>query len=262
MTDLEKSFQERMVRFFEEPTRDKLREVIRDNLGELDNLDFKGEWPEKSKLAKHLLAFANSGRGCIVIGVTESNDSLESQGVDEPLDKADFYNRVESYIPDKLDFELVTFPYEESEFADLEGKTFQVVFIDDTPEHIPFVSLKSGKNIESPVIYTRTGTRSEPASYKELQDILNRKIETNYPTSSEMKLEEHLSQLEVLYDNIDRYIVHYKGGITKTINMAVKSMVGEVDKEENPNYPDEDYQEFIGRMIEKKKSRIESLLLG
>jgi hypothetical protein len=56
---LKKTFHEAFTKFFEEPTRDKLRELLKNNVGELDNLDFKESFPAKDKLAKHLLAMAN-----------------------------------------------------------------------------------------------------------------------------------------------------------------------------------------------------------
>ncbi|WLR51216.1 hypothetical protein LC040_18965 [Bacillus tianshenii] len=37
-------------------------------LGETDFLDFKMKWIDLTKLAKHTLAIANSGGGCILMG--------------------------------------------------------------------------------------------------------------------------------------------------------------------------------------------------
>lgn len=68
----DKSLKEQFANFFEEPTRDKLKKIIQFNLGEEDYLDFKGCWPEGAKIAKHVLAFANSGGGCMVVGCRET----------------------------------------------------------------------------------------------------------------------------------------------------------------------------------------------
>jgi len=48
---IKKTFHEAFTKFFEEPTRDKLRELLKNNVGELDNLDFKESFPAKDKLA-------------------------------------------------------------------------------------------------------------------------------------------------------------------------------------------------------------------
>ena len=45
---------EEFFRFLEAPTRENFRELLRGHLGEFDFLDFKENWPEKSKLAKHI----------------------------------------------------------------------------------------------------------------------------------------------------------------------------------------------------------------
>jgi hypothetical protein len=63
-----KTIHESFAKFFEKPTRDRLRELLKNNVGELDNLDFKESFPEKEKLAKHILAIANSKGGVIIVG--------------------------------------------------------------------------------------------------------------------------------------------------------------------------------------------------
>ena len=78
---------EGFARFFEQPTREGLRELLKQNFGEQDYLDFKKQWTSLSKIAKHIIAFANSGGGCIVLGVEQTNDELEAVGLDSILDK-------------------------------------------------------------------------------------------------------------------------------------------------------------------------------
>ncbi|RCW49758.1 putative DNA-binding protein [Halanaerobium sp. MA284_MarDTE_T2] len=188
-----KSFKEKFSRFFEQPTRKGLREILRENYGELDSLDFKGDWPSLSKMGKHLLAFANSGGGCIIVGVMEKNNSLYNKGLENMLDKSTFHNGVEKYIPQKLNYEIINFNYEDSDYSEIIGKSFQVLVIEDTPQYIPFISQNDGDGIKKNNIYIRKGTKSLKASYEDLQKIINKKIETNYSTDSEIKLEEHLS---------------------------------------------------------------------
>jgi len=242
-----KGFQEKFARFFEEPTREGLRDILQVNYGELDSLDFKADWPSLTKMAKHLLAFANSGGGCIIVGVLEEDNFLKSKGVNDLLDKADFHEGVKSYIPKNLEYHLLNFSYDNSEYPEIIDKAFQVLIIEDTPQYLPFISISSGKGISENDIYIREGTKSVKASYQELQKIINRKIKTKYSTESEIKLEEHLSQLEILYSYIDTYKKVSKGNnLFAAISEAiVDGAFGKIEKKENPLYPEENFEEFI-----------------
>lgn len=66
MKNNSKSLYEEFAVFFENPTRDSLRKLLSRNFGESNQIDFKESWPESNKLAKHILAFANSGGGVIL----------------------------------------------------------------------------------------------------------------------------------------------------------------------------------------------------
>jgi predicted HTH transcriptional regulator len=254
-----KAFQESFARFFEEPTREGLRNIIELNIGEQDNLDFKSEWPAYSKMAKHILAFSNSGGGCIIIGVQQNKDgTLESRGLDSLKDKAEIEKGVNVYIPNELKYEILDFSYSSSEYEKIIGKKFQVILVESNPEHIPFISKANndGQGIRQNAIYIRRGTSSEEATYEELQKVINKRIETGYSTSSELKLEEHLAQLKVLYASIEK--INYVGGIFNISKNFGKLILGESTK--NPNYPEEDFEQFIARMISSKKLRIEKVL--
>ncbi len=64
-------------RFFDiickNPSRDGFVTFVKESCGEQDNIDFKEKWIEKSKLAKIMLAIANSGGGMVVIGIKDNN---------------------------------------------------------------------------------------------------------------------------------------------------------------------------------------------
>ncbi len=245
-----KELREGFSQFFENPDREGLRDLLMANFGEQDNLDFKSEWSSFSKMAKHILAFANSGRGCIILGVLQKKDgALESIGLENILDKAKVGKKLDSYLPNALQYTIMDFKYDSSEYKKIIGKKFQVIFIEDTLGHIPFVAMSNGDDIRKNAIYIRRGTSSEEANYEELQKVINRRIETGYSTSSEIQLEEHLSQLKILYSNITK---------NRLINLG--SLVISALTTENPNYPDEDFEDFIIRMIKFKKERIEKEL--
>jgi predicted HTH transcriptional regulator len=85
-----KSIYEEFSRFFEHPTRETLRVLLKSNVGETDLLDFKESWPTNPALARHTLAIANSGGGAIIVGVRQEQDcSLVSVGVEKLRDKAE-----------------------------------------------------------------------------------------------------------------------------------------------------------------------------
>lgn len=244
-----KGVKEVFARFFEDPTRDKLREILQLNTGEEDYLDFKALWPDNAKVAKHILAFANSGGGCLVVGVSQHEDgSLRADGLSDEkfMDKAMISQKTKKYLPNWLDYSIYDFHYVESEYGSIRGKKFQVLLVEDDPQHIPFVAKTAGDKVRSGAIYVRSGTESIEASYEKVQQLINRRIETGYSSSKEMDLQEHLKQLKILYSNLAK---------SKNIPQATEALAPIEKKGE-----EESYEEFISRMIGLKKMRIEEIL--
>ena len=52
MDQSKKSIKEEFAKFFETPSRESLRDLLKNNLGEFPHCDFKGNWPDFSKIAK------------------------------------------------------------------------------------------------------------------------------------------------------------------------------------------------------------------
>jgi predicted HTH transcriptional regulator len=267
MVQSKKSIKEEFAKFFETPSRESLRNLLKNNLGEFPHCDFKGDWPIFSKIAKHILGMANSDGGCIIIGVSEEKDkTLENVGVENLKDKTVCINAFKKYLPVRLlkEVEILDFTYKDSEYGELIGKSFQVVFVTSNAKYLPFISLSSGEKIIENVIYTRRGPSTEPANYEELQKIINKRIDTDYSSKSELDLEEHLTQLKILYSYIDRYNVKIRGGIAevaaKAFAQKISNIVGQQEKILNPIFPKEGFEDFVARVIEKKKRRIESEL--
>jgi predicted HTH transcriptional regulator len=130
---------------------------LRDNVGEANELDFKREWPETSKLARHVLGLANFGGGCMVIGVEQVKESaLNPVGLSARTDKTEVLSGLNKYLPDTLGQQvaILDFPYEESEYPKLKGKSFQVLFVEDDPVHLPFVAIR-GVQTSEPTRYIR-----------------------------------------------------------------------------------------------------------
>lgn len=176
-----KSYKEDFANFYENPTREKLKELIKNDLGEFPYLDFKRELPSYPKLSRHLLGIANYGGGCIISGVIEKEDkSLEAKGIDKIIDKKVIVDGVKKFVPHSVHqgIEILDFAYSALEYPILKGKKFQVVLIESDAKHLPFISTEGGDGIRKNAIYTRQGTSSEEANYGQLQDIINRRIET------------------------------------------------------------------------------------
>jgi len=127
---LAKPQHEAFAQFFEKPTREKLRELVKQNTGETDYLDFKAEWPDLVKVSKHILALANSGGGVIAIGLNQTDEGdIEATGLAEFKDKVDVAKTTKKYIPANVHYEVLDFSYTDSEYPSLKGKMFQVARI-------------------------------------------------------------------------------------------------------------------------------------
>lgn len=254
---IEKRLYEGFAKFFEKPTRDHLRELLQSNVGEINLLDFKETWPSKFKLAKHVLAFSNSGGGVLVIGVAEKDSDLESVGLVELTDKADIEKSISPYLPNGVNYDVLDFSYSASEYDDLVGKSFQVMLIEHDPKRIPFLCKKAGDGLKNNVVYIRRGTNSTEANHDEIQKLINDRIETGFSSSNILALEEHLEQLKTLYSYTHKYsTVGFKFGLSSNTIRAFESMFS---REKNPHFPEESFDEFIATMIRKKKKRIENV---
>jgi len=255
--EYQESIKDDLEEFFTSPSKDNLPNLLRAEK-EYDYLDFKSEWHEKSKLARHILAFSNSGGGAIVIGVEEKEDErLESEGVDDPLDESDFGNKVEKYVPDNAHerYALETFTYGDVYDDKISGLTFQVLFIEGAGEQAPLVATNEGKNIDEGAIYVRRNTKSAVANYEEIQSLLRKRRESGIEKET-AELHEELRQLKTLYNEIDK---------TKTYSAFSLNFSGLLDSsmlqtERNPNFPTKDYEEYISHLITKKKRKIERRL--
>lgn len=258
-----KTFKEEFAQFFESPTREGLRDLLRNNLGELPNIDFKEKLPPLPKVARHLLGQANLGGGCLIVGVAEKDDkTLESIGVDKLEDKKVIVDKIKKYLPAVLleDVEIGDFTYQDSDYKNLAGKKFQVIYVTGDPKHLPFVAQAQGDGIRENAIYVRRGTSTEEANYEELQSIINRRIETVYSSQSEIDLRTHIEELKTLYSYIERGVLGLKHPPSSSIDALLTRNFNDLNFYPNPNYPKEGFEEFIARLIEKKKLRIEVAL--
>jgi predicted HTH transcriptional regulator len=218
--------------FVKNPTHETLKELLLNNTGETDFLDFKTKWPYFSKVAKHILAIANSGGGCIIVGVSQNDEgavSLSGLSEDDFLDKADIDNKLEHLLPKYLKYRVEDFQFIRDEHPSLKNKRFQVLLIEYDPKYVPYTSVVQRGEIRYGAIYMRQGTKSLEATNERLVEIILRKVQSGGSSMNDYSLKGHLSQLKELYD--ERQINHHN-----------------------------DFGNFITELIERKKERIRKLL--
>lgn len=243
---LAKTHHEGFARFFEQPTRESFRELIRQGIGETDYLDFKAQWPDLNKIAKHILALANSGGGAIVVGIKQNEDgSLEPIGLVELIDKVEIVKIVKKYAPSGLNYDVIDFSFEGSEYPAIKGKKFQVVIVEYTEEVLPLLALKSGTDIKGNVAYVREGTESIEANHEQMEHLINLRVESGYSSSHTLDLREHLDQLKVLYQSRKDTGNNLLGGVSQAM---IETFFGSHLNE---------YYDFIEAQIASKRKRIE-----
>jgi len=253
------SFKEEFAKFCENPDRTKFRELLKQNTGEYNHIDFKEIWLDSPKLAKHILGFGNSEGGVLVIGIKEEDSgTLTIKGIDTFEDKTIIKTKLQNYLPAELQYEIHNFEYNnDAEWGEIKNKKFQVLIVEDTSQYIPFLSLKaSGSEINKNRVYFRGKINTEEANHEELKKIINRRLDTNISTTVEDEFKENLIQLKLLYSFISKYLTKNPLWMTNFSSLALLGAT----KEKNPNYPKEDFEEFIIKMIQRKKDIIEGAI--
>lgn len=264
-----KPWKEQLASFLKEPTRLNLRHLLQIEAVEDNDLDFKRELLPFDSLAKHMLAMANKNGGAIVFGVEETQPNLFTPcGLSNSFDITDIEKKLRTYVPNKLIDEASIIPiyFKDDDHPEFKDKFFLIIIIQYNPRYIPFISLKAGESIKKDTIYIRRNRASEPISYDELQEILNDRIDTEYSTTDERKLIEHLEELKELYKHIPKTIqevVSYTPpSMQLYLRQDIKKMFGETEYKTSPNpdYPEESYENFIKKLIEIKKDIIIKLM--
>jgi predicted HTH transcriptional regulator len=247
------------INFINNPTKANFKHLIQENTGEKSYLDFKGEWLDFAIVAKHVLAFANSGGGCLVLGVEDNKRS--PIGLYKSKDETEIRQGIQKYLPNNFIghwenlIELHDFDYNEGEDSDFNGKKFQALIVRDDYRFIPFLSVKEVKNdkdksiLQVDTVYIRRGTSSCPANDEELQKLINRRIEAGYSSKHLLDLSEHLEQLKILYREKEDCM-----NITARMPRGIRSNFG------FNGFFDREYSDFIDQLIEQKRLIIERCL--
>jgi hypothetical protein len=252
-----KGIHEAFARFFEHPSRESFRDFLATHLGEFSHVDFKREWPAWDKVARHVLALANSEGGCLISGVSQRPDgTLEPTGLERLADKANVTNGIKKYVPESVlrDLDVLDFNFEAAEYPAIVGRQFQIVIVEDEPKHLPVVAQVGSENLRANAIYVRRGAASEEASHEEVQRIISRRVETAHSSAADITLEGHLAQLKILYSE-------FKPRLSELLGAGLIEVELQQARRKNPSFPSEAYHEFVGRMIRIKQKMIEALVM-
>lgn len=76
-----------------------------------------------------------------------------------------------------------------------------------------------------------------------------------------MDLRTHIEQLKALYGYLDKGYLVNSGAVKDLMSLAVPSILTSgLEYTLNPNYPAESVEDFIAKLIDKKKKRIQIIL--
>ena len=177
---------EEFARFLERPTRESFKELLQKQLGEYDYLDFKEEWPEKTKIAKAILSFANSGTGCLILGVAECEDgTFEVKGLKTLKDKTKLKDSLQVFLPQSIGYEIFDFEYDSSEYNNLIGKKFQILLVRCNEDIIPVLSLSAGGSLHRNRIYIRHNDSTREADHEQVQQLINKTYRSDSTNAQE-----------------------------------------------------------------------------
>jgi predicted HTH transcriptional regulator len=246
-----KRIKDDIARFVADPTRDGLQNLIRYFGGEFDQYELKEAWPVLPRIAKTVLAIANSGGGVILFGIKDA--TLEPVGLAEFMSKQHVFDVLGEFLPGPLMHEvtMLDFDYGEAEYAPLKGKLIQVLAIPDLPHLLPFVCenewTQDDVHIRRGSIYIRNGTQTIEATYERMQDLLHRHINAVMPDGGIDELTQELAQLHALYVAQQR------------ANHPV--FWGDRESEGGGAFgPDTRLSDYLASMIDKKQVSIAGLL--
>lgn len=160
----------------------------------------------KEKVVKGVLAMANSYGGYIVIGISESGDSPEVEGISK--DRMDIFKKhrdgleeyIRSFASCPIEFRI--------EFLDINEMSFVMIKIEEFSSS-PIICLKAGQNnpkvLEQSAIYVR-GLLSKPESVKvfrlaDMESLLDKAVNRRI-----FKLNDngwvHNTQIEKILENV------------------------------------------------------------
>lgn len=251
---------EDVYKTLQNPSREDLINSVFNGVGEQDNLDFKENWTKHQKIAEIILGMANMGGGSIIVGIKENDDgTLEANGLEVLEDKEKLHSKIYNFLPDNVKFNIFDFDFTSESYDKIKGKMFQILIVDSDDKELPYVWRKNTDSAEEGCIFFRRGTKTVKANTQEIREMINKRIEAENLDRINLKLEEHLKQLQTLYEYIEPVSVS-SSYFNKLFKSSAIVGISKVFENKNQYYPKENYDEFIAKMIGKKKTKIEKIL--
>ena len=135
------------------------------------------------------------------------------------------------------------FHFQETEYSEIKGKIFQVLYIEYARKNIPLLALRESTGLKNNVAYIRDGASSEPADHQQLQRLIGERIELLSASPRKEALSVHLDQLKSLYAELPSSSLRF------TALDAFEKLT-----------PKGQYREYVEASIKLKKSVIDKLL--
>lgn len=194
-----KGLNEAFANVFENPNRITFKNMLKNISGEYNDLDFKREMIEYSTIAKHILAMANTEGGIICFGVDEvETGGLKPIGLKTLDDNTEILKKVGRYLPPELKYSIHPIIYQDYvEWDELKNKKFLLIIIEFNAENIPFLPIKESNDFLRTDILCRKNSSSTKCEYQDLQELLNKRIETNVSSSLSTRDLEDLRILQI-----------------------------------------------------------------
>lgn len=233
-----------------------LKQIVDNSIGESNELDFKEKIIKEDKVAKLILAMANSGSGAVIFGITDKGEP-NGLAVEEIKDITQFQEKIASYIPANLIYHFQQITLSENEiYGELSGKNFIVLQVPKQYRYAPYLPKKESESLKLNVVYVRKNASVTAVTNEGLEEIFRLRIIEQYEDMSNIELDEHIEQLKVLYNSISIS----KGLIQNQQLVDSFRAMTQAFSVRNIHYPEEEFDEFISSMIKKKKRKIEIVL--
>ncbi|WP_338656293.1 ATP-binding protein [Sporosarcina psychrophila] len=237
--------------------RMQLKSIIDNSIGESNELDFKEQLIKEDKIAKIILAMANSGSGSVIFGIS---DVGEPTGLlkEDIKDTTDFQRKINLYLPSHISYRLQEIVLRENDvYGELSNKTFIVLQVPKQYRYVPYLAKKDSESVKVNQIYLRKNASIETATNEDLEELFKLRILEQYEDLSNINLEDHIAQLKTLYGSIKKNKSGYNNDEFSKVIANLSSIFTQTNSE---HYPEEEFDAFIANIIRKKKRKIEIVL--
>ncbi len=183
---------------------------------------------------------------------------------DEIKDPTDYERKLDALLPHTLLYYPQQLLFSDDNFyKEFTGKVFLIIQVPKQYRYVPFFAKKESVKLKTNEVYIRKNTSTVTANNEDLEKMIQLRLLEQYDDLSSLSLDEHLNQLKLLYSKLSKTIEEDTEENFVLFHSEHGSRFGLLPLaalEDNPNYPQESYDEFLSKIITKKKKKIEVLL--